>query len=75
MTNGQAKWLRENPAYEIIGSGGASKNGQTIPDVRGHLLVGALSPEGVFAKIKAVAPAILVGIRKPPPSGIPGGAR
>jgi hypothetical protein len=69
MTNEQAAWLRTNPDYEIVGAGGMGHGGEMLPDVRHHSHLGALGPDGILRKEKAVAPALLVGKRKAPERG------
>lgn len=67
MTDEQARWLRENPTYSVIGAGGASPGGLD-PDLRHHKTFGILTVGGLFwSRVTKVAKApgsILVGVKK-----------
>lgn len=68
MTDAQAKWLRDNPEYQIVGAGGASPSRMTIdPHYRNRRV---LMGNGVTVTGRPADPDrgdLLVGIRKPPP--------
>lgn len=64
MTEQQAAWLREHPTYEVVPAGGVGPSGIPQPAADRYSWLQALAPDGTVSKVKAVAPSILVGIRK-----------